>query len=1069
MLHRCLQRLPRTFVLFAFALPCFPQGGESTEILGIVQDFTGAVMPGVAVSATHIATNQTRRVTTGDSGTFVLSAMQPGEYTVRAEKEGFRAEVRTGLVLQINQKARVNFTLQIGSVAESVEVTASGLLLATDDATLGNVVEQKRVVDLPLNGRNFAHLAGLMPGVIKGISSNTNQYGRRDSAIAISANGIRENQGQVRYDGVYTAWNINNATFFRASIEAIQEFKVHSATYSAEFGHNAGAQVEIHTRPGTNELHGALFSFVRNDVFDARNYFRPEPLSKDILQRNQFGFVLSGPVFLPKVYDGRNRTFWMMNYEGQREKQEVAQLASVLPAAFRQGDFSALTTTLRDPLGGTFPNNIVPSSRLHPISRNYLDFHPLPTGPGTGANLSGLETQVNDVDQYFIRGDHNLGDNDRLFGRVAIYNYEFPTTELNYFAPLQSRLTARNAVLSHTHLFSATVLNELKVGFNRNWILRRGLRTNTNFDPESMGLTGVRATDPETRQPRALSPFETGIVPFNISGYLTMGDGGLIPDFNVSETWQLVDNFTVTRGVHTFKWGIDFKRLRMDRAGSNNARGQFQFNGQVTGHQAADFYLGFPSLSQTPDGVQGVEYNQQTYSFYVQDEWKATPKLTLNLGMRYDFVGTVDEENGFPRTLRIDRPGGYLFPEDPLSKVPTKLYRAEKNRFWPRIGIAYRPTDSWVVRTGFGVYNNANQINNLTVIGNPFRTFQVQFIADPADPLALTLNDPYPIGRAAAAPPLSVVAVPTERVNAYNVQWSFSLQRQLSPSTAFEAAYVGSQASHLDNSRNANDAPPGAGPVQQRRRYPLWGPVRWLGSDGKSYFQSLQLRGERRFSRGFSFLAAYTWAHNIDQSYGTNESLPFSTNGAQNMDCWACERSDSGFDYRHRYTTSFLWDIPAPGDWRGIKRAVLKGWSLNGIVTYQSGFPFTVTQQGNRQNTGGSPQRPDYVPGQDPKLANATPDRWFNTAAFQFADLKFGNVGRNTLRQPGMKTWDVGLFKEFPVREGHRFQFRFEAFNLFNTPQFRAPNAVLGTPAFGQITATWLDNRQLQLALKYLF
>lgn len=1053
----------------SLALPCLPQGGESTEILGIVQDSTGAVVPNVKITATHTATNRVRTVITGESGTYIFPGMQPGDYVVQAEKEGFKTERRTGLILQLNQKARINITMQVGSVSESVEVSASGILLATDDATLGNVVEQRRVVDLPLNGRNFANLAGLQPGVIKGISSNTNQYGRRDSAIAVSANGMRENQGQVRYDGVYTAWNINNATFFKASIEAIQEFKVHAATYSAEYGHNAGAQVEIHTKPGGNDIHGALFSFVRNDNFDARNYFRPRPQAKDILQRNQFGFVLSGPVLIPKAYNGRDKTFWMVNYEGQREKQEVAQRAAVIPTAFREGNFSALTTPLRDPLGGTFPGNIIPTSRLDPVSRNYLAIHPQPNLPGLAANLADVEKQFNNINQVFARGDHNFSTSDRLFARVAVFNYEFPTIELNYFSPLQSRLTARNAVISHTHLFGATSINDLKVGFNRNWILRSGLRTNTDFDPESMGLVGVRSVDPETRAPRRLNGLETGIVPFNVTGFLTMGDGGLIPDFNVSETWQLVDNFTKTVGVHTFKAGIDFKRLRMDRAGSNNARGQFQFNGQVTGNPAADFFLGFPSLSQTPDGILPVEYNQQTYAFYVQDDWKATPKLTVNVGMRYDFVGTVDEENGTPRTLRIDRPGGYLFPENPLGKERVKLYRAERNRFWPRIGLAYRPSGSWVIRSGFGVYNNANQINNLTVIGNPFKTFQVQFVADPTDPTALTLRNPYPIGRAAAAPPLSVVAAPIERENAYNVQWSFSLQRQLSSSTVFEMAYVGSQASRLDNSRNANDAPPGPGNVQARRRYPLWGPIRWLGADGKSYYHSLQLRGERRFSRGFSFLSSYTWSHNIDQSYGTNESLPFSTNGAQNMDCWSCERSSSGFDYRHRFVLSFLWAIPTPDAWRGPTAFALKGWSLNGIVTYQSGFPFSITQIGNRQNTGGGPQRPDFVPGQNPKLDNGNPDRWFNTAAFRFADFKFGDVGRNILRQPGIKTWDVGVFKEFPVKEGHRFQLRFEVFNIYNTPQFRAPDGALGSPTFGQITSTWQDNRQMQFALKYLF
>src|SRR5688572_4924370 len=355
LLHTGRGKMIRAYLIvcLAWAPLLLAQGGESTQILGVVEYSSGAVIPGVVVTATHLATGQTRSAVTGESGTYVFALMAPGEYNLRAEMQGFKVDVKTGLILQLNQKARVDFRLQIGAVSETVEVSARGVILHTDDATMGNVVEQKRITDLPLNGRNFANLAGLMPGVIKGISSNTNQYGRRDTAIAISANGMRENQGQVLYDGVSTAWNINNATFFKASIEAIQEFKVHAGTYSAEYGHNAGAQVEILTRPGTNRLHGAFFEFLRNDVFDARNYFRPEPQSKDVLQRNQFGFVLSGPVYIPKLYDGRDKTFWMVNYEGQREKQEAASIASVIPNAFRTGDLSALTTPLRDPLGGT--------------------------------------------------------------------------------------------------------------------------------------------------------------------------------------------------------------------------------------------------------------------------------------------------------------------------------------------------------------------------------------------------------------------------------------------------------------------------------------------------------------------------------------------------------------------------------------------------------------------------------------------------------------------------------------------------------------------------------------------
>jgi hypothetical protein len=1047
----------------------FAQGGESTQILGIVEDSTGAVIPGVTVTATHLATGQTRKTITGDSGTYVFPLMTPGEYKVRAEMTGFKTDVRTGLILQLNQKARVDFQLQVGAVSESVEVSAKGVILHTDDATMGNVVEQKRIVDLPLNGRNFANLAGLMPGVIKGISSNTNQYGRRDTAIAISANGMRENQGQVLYDGVSTAWNINNATFFKASIEAIQEFKVHAGTYSSEYGHNAGAQVEILTRPGTNQLHGAFFEFLRNDNFDARNFFRPEPLSKDVLQRNQFGFVLSGPVYIPKLYNGRDKTFWMVNYEGQREKNEAASIASVIPVDFRRGDFSAITTQLRDPLGGVFAGNIIPESRIEPISRRYLEMHPLPNLPGIGSNLAGVDQQLNNINQLFTRGDHSFSDKDKLFARVAFFKFDFPTIPINYFSTIDSRIKAGNAVLSHTHIFSPTLLNEAKIGFNRNWILRKNPRTNTDFDPESVGLRGIRA-GAGAGQSRRLSPLETGYLPITAVGYLTMGDGDLLPDYNISETWQFVDSITWNRGVHTFKAGIDFRRLRMDRAGANVPRGAFQFNGQVTGNSAADFLIGYLSQSQSPEGILPVEFRQHTYAWYIQDDWKAGRKLTLNFGLRYDYVGTVDEINGIQRALRLDQPGGYLYPETPGPREEVvHLYSAEKNRFWPRVGLAYRPADGWVVRIGGGVFNNANQMNNLTVFSDPERRASITFVGDPLNPSALTYDNPFPIALEQAAPPINVVYIAPDRVNAYNTQWSASVQRQLSESTVLEIAYVGSQASHLDNSRNLNDAPPGTGTFQPRRPYPRWGTIRYLASDGKSYYQSMQLRAERRFSGGFSFLSSYTWAHNIDQAYGTNESLPFTPGGVQNQNCFACERADSGFDYRHRFTTSFMWDVPAPAAWSGFRGVLLKNWSLNGVVGYQTGFPFTVTQQGNRQGTSAATQRPDLIAGQNPKLDNPDPARWFNTDAFQFANLKYGNVGRNTLRQPGLKVWDLGLFKEFPITEGQRIQFRYEVFNVWNTPQLRAPNAQLGGPSFGQITSTWLDNRQMQFALKYLF
>ena len=683
----------------------------------------------------------------------------PASYTVRAEKEGFKSEVRSGLILQLNQKARVDMKLSIGAVSETVEVSARGVILNTDDATIGNVVEQKRITDLPLNGRNFANLAGLMPGVIKGISSNTNQYGRRDTAIAISANGMRENQGQVLYDGVSTAWNINNATFFKASIEAIQEFKVHAGTYSAEYGHNAGAQVEILTRPGTNQLHGALFEFLRNDNFDARNYFRPRPLSKDILQRNQFGFVLSGPVWIPKIYNGRDKTFWMVNYEGQREKQEVASIASVAPDAFRTGDFSAISTPLRDPLGGTFPGNRIPANRLSPISQRYLEIYPRPNLPGLASNLAGVEQQINNINQVFARGDHNIGNKDKLFGRVAMLQIRFSDDS--------DQLLLTRQQPHHGEQRGDQRDSHLQPDGDQ----RGEDRLQPELDPSQQsahehGLQS-RIRRPH-RHPRGPSPQRS---PAEFARNRLRADDRY--RLSHDRRRRPAAGFQCQRDLADRRQrDLDEAAFTRSKPASTSAvcawiapeptcrAAQFTFNGEITGNPVADFMIGYAGQSQSPEGILPVQFRQRTYAWYVQDEWKASRKLTLSLGLRYDYVGTVDEKNGIQRALRLDRPGGYLFPETPApvtGREPIPLYTAEKNRFWPRVGIAYRPADGWVVRMGGGVYNNANQMNNLTVFSDPERRASNNYFWNPQN--YITFANPFPASGVAAIPPINVVYI----------------------------------------------------------------------------------------------------------------------------------------------------------------------------------------------------------------------------------------------------------------------------------------------------------------------
>jgi hypothetical protein len=1022
-----------------------------TGILGTITDPGGAVVGSANVTITQPATGLARSVTTGPDGSFEVRYLTPGEYTVEIRAPGFKTERRTGIVLQISQLARLDISLQIGQVQETVEVTATAPILQTENAVLGEVVATERIVNLPLNGRNFLQLSTLTPGVIVREESN----GERTRVIA---NGSRDIWMQVNIGGITAVNNRANFVNFYPSVDAIQEFKVQSANYSAEYGGNAGANINMQLRSGTNRFHGTLFEFLRNDKLDARGYFRPEPLPKDVLRRNQFGAVISGPV----IHD---KTFFMASYEGMRSAIERAGTAVVLTPEMRRGDFSGVAGTITDPLTGTpFAGNIIPANRLNPVSVALINqYMPLPNVPGA-VNFAGVTTNIVNINQGIGRIDHNFSSRDQVFVHYIYSARDFPNTELNPNFFYTATFPNESLAAQHVHTFTPTLLNELRFGWHRGDIRKYSVRQNSDFRIEQLGIMGLKVGGPDGR---ALRADEQGFPVLNIEGFLGMGDSQASSNLDNSRTYQLVDNLSILRGAHSMKMGADIRRHLDDATTNNWPFSNMSFTRDIAGNGAASFMLGYPRTVLTPEGVPISQVRQWRYGFYFQDDWKATTNLTLNLGVRYDLFTIPKEVNAISRTLRFDLgPNGpVLYPEP--GQTADDLWKNEYDYISPRFGFAYRFHDRTVVRGGYGIFYTAAQFDNVNILQlNPPGGGSLTVTNDALNPIA-TIQNPVPRELYPVTPIFNVVTLPEDRKrrNAYIQNWNLQVSRQITSNDALEVGWVGSKGTFVDTSlNNFNNPEPSNIPfTQSRRPYPQYGRIRMMVADGNTIFHSLQARFEHRFSHGLSLTSAYTWSHLIDD---TAQTINRGGCGCQNpRNRGRAERADSSEDIRHRLVTGYVWEIP----WGG---RFFSGWQLGGIVTLQSGSPFNVTQSGDSQNVefaGWS--RPHLVSGLDAKLSDPDPALWFNTNAFVRSVGEYGTAPRNPLVGPGLHTFDLSLSKAFrmPWYEGHELLFRTEFFNAFNTPQFGQPGGTLGTGTFGRVTSTRTDNRQIQLALKYSF
>jgi hypothetical protein len=1037
-------------VVAVLCAPVLLAQSVDTGILGTVRDATGGLIPGATVTATNKATGVVNTVVSSANGAFEIRYLGPGEHVVDVALQGFRNQ-RTTIVLRVAQMMRLDFTVQLGEVAETVNVIAKGQLLETQSAVVRDVVSGDRIENLPVAGRSFVNLGNLTPGVVA-------------SGGEFKAGGMRSRYQQITFDGVSVTNNRNNVLMMFPSLDVIEEMNVQTSNYTAEYGGHAGASVHVQLKAGSSAFKGSVSNYMRNGALNARNFFSPLSSPKPELERNQFGGVLSGPIV-------QGRTFFMAGFEGIRERRQSVTQTNFLTPEMRKGDFSGLAA-IRDPRTGlAFPGNIIPPDRLDPKAVAIINaYQPLPNTTGAN-NAIGTTLNMSPQDQFMTRIDHNFSDKYRVFGHYLLQDLRATTVPIN---PNFSRANPfRNQSLAgqFMSILRNNIVNEVRYGYSRGDSNNLSSLQNTDFSPlKNLGISNWWIGGP-TGRPQ--TSFEAGFPAIDIQGFGGLGYNG---DVDLSQTHQFVDNLTWIKGQHGLKAGLDFRYMMGDASTVNQSYGRLVFTRDITGNAAAAFMLGLPRTAQSPEGLPVSHVRQGRYGLYLQDDWKVNSQLTLNLGLRYDVNQVQRDPECKVRTLRfdLDPKGPVLWPA--AGECADPMYFNNHLHWAPRLGLAYRMRDHLVVRGGYGVFVMAYHLNHLNTLHLNPPNASVQ-VTNPATPV-MTLGNPFP---AVLLPTVLFNVTSTEvdrnHPDGYYQNWNTSIGYEFSPRDVLEVRYVGARGTGLDTSIvnwNSPDPNPNATDIQSRRPYPQFAKIRMWAHDGSSTYRSMQTQYRRSVSAGQSITVAYTLGQNRDnQAEGLNNTRARRQNPRGGTDS---EWADSTLDIRHRLVVGWVWEVPFGSKLTGISGVLLKGWQLSGIGTVQSGSPIFITQDGDALNTDPTTDsttymeiRPNLVPNQDPNQPAAGRDfaHWFNTAAFSRATVTYGNSPRNPVVGPGRKTFDISLAKSFPIRRGQQIQFRVEAFDAFNTPLWGDPNGILGNSSFGQITSA--TNREMQIGLRYAF
>jgi outer membrane receptor protein involved in Fe transport len=1122
---------------------------DAASIVGTVQDPSAAVVSKAEVQVMDVDRGTTFITSTGGSGDYVASPLKIGRYTVTIRKKDFKTAVVGPLKLQVGQRRELNVKLEIGEVTQSVYVRANSAL-ETQTSDRGQVVDNPTIIELPLNGRNFSQLALLSAGIAPSEPGAANE-----GTFGFSSNGARSYQNNYLLDGIDNNSNITDlqtgASYaIQPSVDAVQEFKVQTNGYSAEFGRGNGAVLNATIKSGTNNFHGTIFEFLRNDKLDARNAFE---VKRGAYQRNQFGATFGGPALIPHRYNGRNRSFFFVDYEGLRLRQGRPLLALVPTPAMRAGDFSSfidyttqtgvdcngrptymgelfntrLSRTVASPppivCGVPFAYdaagkaiNIIPESQFDPLSTSLIKLWPLPNLSGNlvnGVSNFITEPKVQESQNNFdARFDHTFSERDSGFARYSyqvqpsIHPVVFQSTgggsgesstgfDRNFYT---------NVALSETHIFNPRWGNEARLGYNR--VDARHLQFGFNQNSSAqLGIAGV-----------PFGRLNGGLPLFEFSDVDSLGTPLTLPSIQVQNTYHFSDNLTLVIGKHSLKFGGEVRREEFTILQPIAGRGHLAFDPVFTDNPAnpgtggsgfASFLIGLADIGDFSN-LHNVDYQRPAYGFYVQDDYKVTPNLTLNLGLRYDLFATIKERFNAQGTYDISRqrlfvPRGQtaqlppaLAALVPISATASRgLVAVDTNNFAPRVGFAYKLTDRLVLRSSYGIfyagYESGAWSNPSPGFNPPFslaQSFQMPCAASSANPAPGQVDCSIPgLSHLFNGFPPNSAVNPTlpqlfelgpHLVSPYMQQWQLSTQYRLPFDMVLEVAYSGSKGTRLYSFYNANQAAPTAdpnAPTAPRRPVPkIDNAIFQLASDGSSNYNALQIRAERRFSHGLGVLLTYTYGHSIDNSSSVNlQSRNFSDFRWSKFP--GLERGNSDFDVRHRLVLSYVYELPFGhgrrfwGGMGGTANQIIGGWQIAGVASLTSGNWFTILDSNSNFANSDGQQRPDTIG--NPNGRPCIPHTLFNTCAFVDPPLgSFGNTGKNTVLGPNFRNWDLSVSKTFALPDETSLQFRAEFFNLLNHTTFSFNNlgTDLANPTFGFADQA-RDPREIQFGLKFYY
>lgn len=1059
----------RALVLLASAALVLFGQAVTSSIVGAATDSGGAAVPGVTIKVTNVDTDAVREVLTDERGDYVVPSLQPGNYRIEASLPAFQTFVMSGVRLEMDRKVRVEVRMELGQVTQQVNVVARGAFIKSESAEVGQVIGEKQIVDLPLNGRNFLQLAkitaGVTPSMGRSGTSEANSFsgGRTDLTMHV---GGRGDSLSFLVDGVEARSKVGGFVAVPLSVDAIQEFHVKQNNFGAQYGFGESI-ISVTTKSGSNKLHGTMYEFLRNNVFDARNFF---DVRRGDYRFNQFGAAVGGALF-------KDRTFFFSNYEGYLIRRVDTFVVSVPRTELMQGNFSG-ESPLRDPLNNNapFPGNIIPTGRVSQYASVYRDFYPAPNRPAF-PNLVTTNKFTRDVHQFTNRIDHRFSDKNQMYGRFTYSDDDQLTPE---FVQLPTRNTApiyaRNLAVHDTHVFSPNLVHVLTLGYS--YIHRNTVREPFGKDlTQELGLRNSGQPSSEFRIPQT-----------SILGYSSFGGQGF--GFGEREnTYQLASNSTLTVGTHTLNFGGEARRNLVASTITQQAAGSIVFDGVFTGNPVADFVLGYARSLNGASGINSNVFKWHQLTGYLQDDWKVTPTLSLNLGLRYNYAQPIREIDAKTQTfdfqrgvLLISRPlseGGINYPVPGIEQRYNSQPRVPRYKeFEPRIGFAWRPLGSanWVLRGGFGIYYTLTQFleqRQSTTQETPFFIpIQVQSGAE-FPSIQLQRGDVWPSAADVfrnASLQMQAVFNPTDK-NPYSQQWNLAVERKLGD-WLLQSTYAGKAGRHIGIRVNVNQPEPSPAPRPELRRpYPVFGPILGRFQGQNTSYNALQMLVQRYYRSGFSFLGGYTWSHAIDL-----ESREPSATMNQDPKNWKGSKGNSAYDVRQRFVASGTYDLPLGAGKRfmsssGFVSKLVGGWQANGIATLSSGNWSNVTVAGDQANIGAGFRaiRPNVLRNPNLPSSERTPRRWFDTQAFALQPFgTYGNAGRNIIENPGVNTFDFSVFKNTSFRESYNIQFRAEFYNFFNHPNFLGGNTSIEAADFGVITQA-APPRSIQFGLKFMF